>query len=395
MAQSVAGTTLPMSDSDPPRPDGSSNRDEPIVIGLLTAPGPARERTERLARELPDLLSKRFPGLSWRVEVREDSCAGPGGDSDQLIRTARRLSLTRGWRLVICLTDLPLHVGRRPVTAHASVSLGVGIVSIPALGMVRLEDKLRQTTLRLVDRLLGGSVYGEPADQKEERARLRDALRKIKSPMGRPEPERDQAVRFVTTTTLGNLRLLAGMVRENRPWRVMAGLSRALVSALGIAAFALTSSSVWLLAVNMGVPRQLAIAIGSVLAIAASLIIGHDLWERSPGREWNKEMRERILLFNLTTLITVLIGVLTLYLTQLAIATAAVLVLIPSQTLEFMIGRAVSLGDYLALAWLATSMAMVGGALGSVLEDDAAVREAAYGYRPEESVDIDEADASV
>jgi hypothetical protein len=385
-----------MSDSDRTRPDETSVRDEPIVIGLVPAPGPTCEHAERLARELPGLLSERFPGLSWRVEVSVESCAGPGGDNSELIRRARQLLLRRGWRLVICLTDLPLHVGRRPVTAHASVSLGVGIISVPALGAVDVENRLRRTALRLVKRLLGGSLSREPADQKEEDARLRGVLRKIRSPMGRPERERDQAVRFVTTTTLGNLRLLAGMVRANRPWRVVVGLSRALVSSLGAAALALATSSVWQLAASMDTPRLLLTAIGSILAIGASLIIGHDLWERSPGRELSEEARERMLLSNLTTLITVLIGVLTLYLAQLAIAAGVVLVLIPPEVLESQAGLAPDLGHYLSLAWLTTSIAMVGGALGAMLEDDAAVREAAYGYRPEENdINADEADTSV
>jgi hypothetical protein len=44
----------------------------------------------------------------------------------------------------------------------------------------------------------------------------------------------------------------------------------------------------------------------------------------------------------------------------------------------------VSLADYLSLAWLATSLAMIGGALGAGLETAEAVREAAYAYRPED-----------
>jgi hypothetical protein len=47
----------------------------------------------------------------------------------------------------------------------------------------------------------------------------------------------------------------------------------------------------------------------------------------------------------------------------------------------------VHVGDFFWLAWLASSMAAVGGALGAALESNAAVREAAYGYHPDERIE--------
>jgi hypothetical protein len=51
-----------------------------------------------------------------------------------------------------------LHVGRRPVTAYASATLGVGVVSVPALGAVAVEGRVREAVVRLVDGLLGETV---------------------------------------------------------------------------------------------------------------------------------------------------------------------------------------------------------------------------------------------
>jgi hypothetical protein len=52
------------------------------------------------------------------------------------------------------------------------------------------------------------------------------------------------------------------------------------------------------------------------------------------------------------------------------------------------VGHPASLRDYFELAWLVSSLAMIGGALGAALESDEAVREAAYTQHvAEEAVD--------
>jgi len=62
-------------------------------------------------------------------------------------------------------------------------------------------------------------------------------------------------------------------------------------------------------------------------------------------------------------------------------ATVAAL-LIDSSVLSQNLGRPVGPADYAVLAWIITSLATVGGAIGSGLEDEDNVRAAAYGYHP-------------
>jgi hypothetical protein len=79
--------------------------------------------------------------------------------------------LAEGWDLAICLTDLPLRIGRRPVIADASAAHGVALVSLPPLGELQLRRRARDAILRLVDGLVGESLT-EGDDGEERRHRV-------------------------------------------------------------------------------------------------------------------------------------------------------------------------------------------------------------------------------
>jgi hypothetical protein len=246
---------------------------------------------------------------------------------------------------------------------------------------------VRRAVLRLVEGLLGERVarHERAGDDRPRRTRMRRRLRELAFPVGRAYVQDDRTVRFVTATGRGNLRLLAGMVRANRPWRLVVGLSRTLVAALGTAAFGLVSPGVWLLAGSLGWRRQVALFLGAVVATCVTLIIAHRLWEPIPSRE----VRERVVLFNLATALTITLGVLTLFLALLAINLVSGVALIAPSVLEGQLRHEIGPGDYLRLAWLASAVATVGSALGAAVESDVVVREAAYGYRPDERAEID------
>ncbi|RBY85068.1 hypothetical protein DQ241_17000 [Blastococcus sp. TF02A-30] len=339
-----------------------------VVVGLVAAPGAATELAGWLTGELSRQLSAEHAEIRWDVRCSEDGLVQPPADDAEIVAAARTRLLAEGWDLAVCLTYLPLAANRRPVVAHASPVHGVAVLSLPALGAVGLRRRALKTTLDLIRALLGPRAGSDPVG-------LRRRLRELAS-----EPaESAEGIRFTARVLSGNARLLLGMVRANRPWRLAAGLSRALTAAIAAGVFALVTSDIWRLADAFGWARLTAVALGSVVAIAVTLIVGAQLWEGAPERR----VRKQVALFNLATTATVVLGVLALYAALFVLALAGALLLVPSALFADGLAHAVGLSDYVELAWLTSSLATVGGALGAGLETDEAVRDAAYTYQPD------------
>lgn len=366
-----------------------------VTLGLLTGPGLPEELARELAAELPPLLAEHVGDeVRWAVRPLADPVATEAGrGATELIDAARARMLRQGWDLAVVLTDLPLRVGRRPVVADASATHGVGIVSLPALGPLGLRRRAGDVVARLVEGLVGEHAEPGGAARDDERRlarrrRIARRLAELAAPVRRVTPDDDEIdVRFVAAVLHGNLRLLAGMVRANRPWRLIARLSRALAAAAAAVVFALVTSDIWRLADALPWPRLALLTLLSTSAIVVFLIVAHGLWER-PARPRERE-REQAVLFNLATTATLTLGVLCLYAALLAISLAGAALAVDDRVVGAQLGHHADLVTYVKLAWLASSLATIAGALGAGLESDAAVREAAYGYRPDRAAEHD------
>jgi hypothetical protein len=119
--------------------------------------------------------------------------------------------------------------------------------------------------------------------------------------------------------------------------------------------------------------------------MVAWLIIDHEMWER-PDDEVQRDLTA---LFNGATALTLLIGVIFLFVGLLVIGFVADLVLIDTAVLTAKTGGRATLGDHLRVVWLGATIATVAGAVGTGFESDEAVRQAAYGYRQHERLERD------
>ena len=357
--------------------DGGRPEPTEVVIALVASPGPATDLATGLLSDLSRRVTERLPGSRWAVRLVSDRLVEWPADLHELVSAARRRLLSDGWELAVCLTDLPLQTARRPVVAHASRSHRVAVLSLPALGAVAVARRVTDGIVRLVAALVGAADADPGGRSDAPRHRVVRRRQDLRSRVD----EDDHGIRFVTGVVTGNLKLLLGMLRANRPWRLAIHLSRALVAALTAGVFALVTGDIWRLGDSLGAVRLSLVAVASVVAVVLTIIIGAGLWERAPARP---SARDQVVLFNVVTTATVVIGVLALYLALLLLTLIGVLLLVPDGLLSDTLGHPVWVGDQVELTWLAASVATVGGALGAGLETDEAVREAAYAYQPDE-----------
>jgi hypothetical protein len=352
-----------------------TSRQPELVVGLLASPGPASELTESLVPEIAGRLAEQLPGVRWRVEFVSDRLVEPPTDLSALIAAGRRMLLDRGWHLAVCVTDLPLQTARRPVIAHASATHSVAVLSMPALGPVSVRKRAAETIVRLVGHMLGDLPQAGSAERQPPAEAVARRLRELG---GRTE-RGERGVGFVARVITGNIWLLLGMLRANRPWRLALRLMRALAVAFAAGVFALVDSDIWRLSYYLGPLRLTVIAVGSVGAITLTIVVTTGLWERSP----HPAAREQVALFNIVTAVTVGLGVAALYLALFIAVLAAALLLVPGNLLGLVLGHPAGVADEVTLAWLAASIATLGGALGAALETRETVREAAYTYQPD------------
>jgi hypothetical protein len=312
-----------------------------------------------------------------------DRLVTPPAKLTELVEAARSRLLEEDWNLAVFVTDLPLRLGRRPLLTHSSPTHGVALVSLPALGARRLTRRLVDAIVDAVGVLVGDSRPEAPQGQTaQDRARVQRRLIELATDA---EDADTEGVAFLARVVTGNVRLLLGMIRANQPWRLVGRLARALLGALAAASFALVSADLWRIAADLDDIRLVVLTLGSIATAVVTLITAHGLWERAE----DPRVREQVVLFNLVTLVSVTFGIVSLYAVVLGVSLAVAAILIDPSLFESAVNHPVGVQEYLRLAWLASSLATVGGALGGVLESDETVREAAYAYRTD-----DEAGAS-
>ncbi|MGV9452535.1 hypothetical protein [Streptomyces sp. NPDC003635] len=352
-------------------------------MALLADPYAPTEIAQRIARTLSARLADQSgQARRFDVEVVSEPFTSGTEDPPTLMRRIMERGSAENWDIVVALTDLPLHSHGRRLAVNLNHEHGLALLSLPSLGGLRLLTRARRAVEEAVLDLAGPHTTGAEAPPRSQ-TMLRPFVNRLAPvhPGPTDEAETDD-LRYVVSGPRGYLRVLFGMVRANRPWRLVTGLSKALAAALATGAIATLDSTTWSLAEALSAPRLVIAMVGSVGLMIGWLIVDGELWHRST--EGSPEARQRTRLYNVSTVVTVGIGVLVCYVGLMVINLVWALFILNDQVFASMTRNPLNAEEYVTLAWFVASVATVGGALGSGLESDEAIRAAAYSKREQE-----------
>jgi hypothetical protein len=322
---------------------------EAIRVGLVADPAAPTE----IARRLKDLRPL-DGGDAWHITVVSEPFTTGSEDVEDAVGRLQDEARQRKWDLVIGLTELPLHDHEgHHLLVQADPDRRAAVLSLPALGGLRMHARTRRAVRSLV------SAMADPNTENERRVAL-PALR-------------------------GRWRLLLGMVLANRPWLLVPGLKSALVAALATGAVATINSTIWVLADSLSWWRLVVATVASVALVVIWLVVDGELWDR-PDDD-SPQARERSRLYNASTVVTLMVGVLICYLALYLVNLAWAFFVLDPKVMGNYLNASLGYGDLFVLAWFVASAATVGGGLGTGLESDEAIRAAAYSKREEDRRD--------
>lgn len=350
----------------------STPSDRKAVVGLVADAGMPLARALELKDSLPAQLDSALgTAAGWEVEVAEFSLPLDSQGEVELNAHSRQLREAGQWDYLVYLTDLPKYENGEPLASSLNAHFGSAIIVLPALGIVR-RKRLQRAVVQVLAALHG---VGDPylrsdgrvsrgvdpfsLERKIEAAETGDnAFETVKGPRGR-------------------LLLLLGMVRSNRPWRLVPSLSSAMAAALATGAFGVFYTSIWSMADYLPPQRLALISLLSVMVIGSWLVLHNNLWERPVG----SRHREKRVLYNLATLMTIVSAIVLMYLVLFAVILTGALIIIDAEFLALELGHDVGFGEYVNLSWLSASLGTIAGAVGSSLDNEESVRKATFSRR--------------
>ncbi|MEB6036853.1 5,10-methylene-tetrahydrofolate dehydrogenase [Staphylococcus pseudoxylosus] len=356
-----------------------------VKIGLVAAPGVTEKIACLLKTELPELLASHFSeNHEWQIETIIDPLTGSAETVQKIFRKISDYQNNNEWQYTIGLTDLPIVRNGNAVAFDINSSNGASLISIPSYGWRPIKKRLQRSILGIIDAI---DEYNESnmkqAEGEDESEQQLNAQFPFSNLVTKTEYFEDtdskHTLYYVSSNTKGSFRLISGMTFANNPFNMLKSLSNVVAIAFTTGAFGIVFTTMWNLSFVYSVWRMLLIMLVAILGMMLWIIVAHNLWESSKESN-NKQIT---MLYNLTTTLTLTVSIVFYYLILFCLFLLASLVVLPpgylGQTLQ--LNGPANFITYINLAWFATSISTVAGAIGAGLNNESQILESTYGYR--------------
>lgn len=335
-----------------------------VNVLLVADPGVPTARARSIQEDLQELLDEAFsPPITLNVQtamlrLRPDNSL----DLSDAVELAREYGSPEA---VLLLTEIPRLDDGHPLIAEIFPDERIAVVSCPTLGAFFSRR-------RILDTLMACTVRLKPTSEPRDPSMFdRSWLRWAQSPDSNDHSTL-RARRFT-----GGLRTVLGMVAGNEPVKTAPRLSSALAAAAATGAFGIFYNSIWVMSTYLSTPRLIGVGLLAIAAMTAWLIASNGLWD-SPERE---NLARVVLLYNLSTVVTLVLCVLVLYTALVLLILAGGLIVIAPEYMEDVTGQPPVFTRYLDIAWLSAAMGVVAGALGSSFDQRTDLKMLTHGQR--------------
>ncbi|GAB2552203.1 hypothetical protein [Leucobacter ruminantium] len=347
-------------------------------VGVLVVADPGlpmrrcRGIRDRLEATLADVL-----GAPVRVHLRTELIRIDPDDTLD-VSDVKRLSVEyEDVQIILMVTEIPRHGHGRPLVAEVLVSDGVGIVSLPTLGAGATARRLLRVLTACALQMRGQRCGPRTGEGSLRWARWADA------------PENSNRL-LRARRVAGGARTVLGMVLTNDPWRMVPKLSSALAAAAAAGAFGVFYNSIWQMSAALSPFRLAVISTLAICVIVAWLLIGNRLWDRPA----HASLAEVILLYNLSTVLTLVLCVVALYVSLTVIILLSALIVIDPDFMSEVLGFPAEFSNYVDIAVLSAALGTVAGALGSSFDRDADIRRLTHGRRERQRINAADGEGS-
>lgn len=263
----------------------------------------------------------------------------------------------------VVVTEIPRMAGKRPKRAELHFTDSLAIISLPALGPLRVRQCLVRELRTCLEALRNHSAE-DVVTHAGRSSRVED------------QEGEDTVYTTVPRFTPGRAWTTLGMVANNEPLWSLPKLSGVFSAAAATGAFGIFFSTIWEMATFLPQWRLAGVSLIAVAVMVSWLILSNRLWDRAgPGG------KREAFMYNLSTILSLIVSVGILYLLLFGSILAVGLLLIDPEFLGETIGDEATLASYVEIAWLSASMGTVAGAIGSNFDDDADLKNLTQGSR--------------